>query len=118
MQKATIAFWQCQKGDREDMRTETQGCVVYWIYTSMVTPKPPQISLNRKSAPLQRLACVSITGSMHFIPTAAPKVILVLPPLGIYIEDIEGEARQAIYRLNCTGEFTKQDLVIQMLSKR
>jgi hypothetical protein len=27
-----------------------------------------------------------------------------LPPLGIYIE---GEARQATYRLNCSGEFTR-----------
>jgi hypothetical protein len=27
-----------------------------------------------------------------------------LPPLGIYIE---GEARQANYRLNCSGEFTR-----------
>jgi hypothetical protein len=41
---------------------------------------------------------------MHPTPTAALEVILMLPPLGIYIG---GEARQAIYRLNCSGEFTR-----------
>jgi hypothetical protein len=65
----------------------------------------PQISVNRKTAHLQRLACVSITRSIHFTLTAALKVmILMLPPLVIYIE---GETRQATYRLNCSGEFTR-----------
>jgi hypothetical protein len=41
---------------------------------------------------------------MHSTPTAALEVILILPPLDIYIE---GEARQATYRLNCSGEFTR-----------
>jgi hypothetical protein len=41
---------------------------------------------------------------MYFSPTAALEVILMLPPLGIYIE---GEARQATYRLNCFGELTR-----------
>jgi hypothetical protein len=45
-----------------------------------------------------------ITGSMHSTPTAALEVILMLPPLGIYIEE---EGRQATYRLNCSGEFTR-----------
>jgi hypothetical protein len=63
-----------------------------------------QISVNRKTAHLQRLACISITGSMYSTPTAALEVILLLPPLGIHIG---GEARQATYRLNCSGEFTR-----------
>jgi hypothetical protein len=67
--------------------------------------KASQISSNRKTAHLQRLiACVSITESLHSTPTAALEVILMLPPLGIYIK---GEARQAIYRLNCSEEFTR-----------
>jgi hypothetical protein len=41
---------------------------------------------------------------MHSTPTAVPEVILMLPPLGIYIE---GEARQVTYRLICSGEFTR-----------
>jgi hypothetical protein len=53
-----------------------------------------------RTAHLQRCACVS----MHSTPTAALEVILMLPPLGIYIE---GEATQATYRLNCSGEFTR-----------
>jgi hypothetical protein len=74
---------------------------VYWIYTTVVQPiltygnwwkKASQISVNRKTAYLQRLACINITGIMHSTPTAALEVILMLPPLGIYIE---GEARQA-----------------------
>jgi hypothetical protein len=59
---------------------------------------------NRKTAHLQRLACISITGRMHSTPTAALEIILMLPPLGIYIE---GEARQATYRMNCSGGFTR-----------
>jgi hypothetical protein len=86
---------------------------VYWIYISVVRPiltyaallwwkKASQISVNRKTAHLQRFAGVSITGTMHSTPTAALEVIL--PPLGIYIE---GKARQATYRLNCSGDFTR-----------
>jgi hypothetical protein len=41
---------------------------------------------------------------MHSTSTASLEVILMLPPLRIYIE---GEARQAIYRLNCSEEFTR-----------
>jgi hypothetical protein len=44
---------------------------------------------------------------MHSTPTAALEVILMLPPLGIYIV---GEARQdrgKTYRLNCSREFNR-----------
>jgi hypothetical protein len=41
---------------------------------------------------------------MHSTPTAALEVKLMLSPLGIYNE---GKARQANYRLNCSGEFTR-----------
>jgi hypothetical protein len=88
---------------------------VYWIYTLVVGPiltyaallwwkKPSQISGNRKTAHLQLLACVSITGSMHSTPTAALEVILMLLPLGIYIE---AGTKQATYRLNYSGELTR-----------
>jgi hypothetical protein len=50
------------------------------------------------------LPLISITRSMYSTPTAAREVILMLPPLAIYIE---GEARHATYRLNCSGEFTR-----------
>jgi hypothetical protein len=51
-----------------------------------------QISVNRKTAHLQCLACVTITGSLQSTPTAALEVILMLSPLAIYIA---GEAREA-----------------------
>jgi hypothetical protein len=41
---------------------------------------------------------------MHSTPIAALEVILMLLALGIYIK---GEAKQATYRLNCSGEFTR-----------
>jgi hypothetical protein len=98
------------KGDRENMGTETEGCVLGIHFGGLTYAallwwkKASQISVNRKTAHLQRLACVSITGSMHLTSTAALEVILMVPPLGIYIE---GEVRQANYRLNCSGEFTR-----------
>jgi hypothetical protein len=75
----------------------TYAALLWW-------KKASQIIVNRKTVHLQRLACISITGSMHSTPPAALEVILMLPPLGIYIEE---EARQATYRLNCSGEFTR-----------
>jgi hypothetical protein len=83
------------KGDKKNM-----GMVVRPILTNAASlwwKKASQISDNRKTAHLQRLTCVSITGSMHSTPTAALEVILMLPPLGIYIEG----------GLNCFGEFTR-----------
>jgi hypothetical protein len=62
----------------------TYAALLWW-------KKALQISVNRKTAHLQRLAFKIITGSMHSTSTAALKVILVLPSLGIYIE---GLARQ------------------------
>jgi hypothetical protein len=85
------------------MGTETEGCVLD-LHFGGERKKASQISVNRKTTHLQRLACVSITGSMHSTPTAALEVILMLPPHGIYIEE---EAKQATYRLNCSGELNR-----------
>jgi hypothetical protein len=106
MQKASIAFWQCRKAIGKTWGLKPK--VVYWIYSSVVRTiltyaallyymkKASQISVSQKTAHLQRLACVNVTGSMHSTPTAALEVVLMLPPLGIYIE---GEASQVIYKL-------------------
>jgi hypothetical protein len=114
MQKATIAFWQCRRAIEKTWGLKPK--VVYWIYVYLggethfdlrcltLVEKASQIIINRKTAHLQRLACVSIIRSMHSTPTADLEVILKLPHLGIYIE---GEARQATDRLNCFGEFTR-----------
>jgi hypothetical protein len=52
--------------------------------------KASQRNVNRKTAHLQRLACVSITGSMHSTPTAALEVILMLPPLVFIMRERQG----------------------------
>jgi hypothetical protein len=43
-----------------------------------------------------------VTGSMRSTPTSALKTLLMLPPIGIFIEM---ESRQAVYRLKCVGFF-------------
>jgi hypothetical protein len=48
--------------------------------------------------------CLCKHNKEHSTPTAAVEVILMLSPLGFYIE---GEARQTTYRLKCSGEFTR-----------
>jgi hypothetical protein len=103
----------CRRNGK-NMGTETKGCVLD-IYFSGARPiltyaallswkKASQISVIRKTAQLQRLACINIIGGMHSTPTAALEVKLMLPSLGIYIE---GEARQSTYRLNYSVEFTR-----------
>jgi hypothetical protein len=67
MQKATIAFWQYCRAIGKTWGLKSK--VVYWLYTLVVRPmltyaallwwkKASQISLNRKTAHLQRLACI------------------------------------------------------------
>jgi hypothetical protein len=71
------------KGDRENLGTEIKGCVLdihfggethFDLRCLTVVEKTPQISVNQKIVQLQRLACVSISGSMHSTPTAALEV--------------------------------------------
>jgi hypothetical protein len=94
------------------MGPETGSCVLDIKFGAVVRPiltytlpycggkKTSQISVNRKTAHLQRLACVSITRSMHSTPTAALEFTMMLPPLGIYIEggDLQTELFWRIYR--------------------
>jgi hypothetical protein len=67
MQKATISFWQCQRAIGH-IGAETEGCVLdihfggetyILTYTALLWwKKASQISVNRKTAHLQRLpAC-------------------------------------------------------------
>jgi ribonuclease HI len=109
LRKATIALWQCRRaiGRTWGLRPK----VIYWIYTSVIRPiltyaavlwwkRAQRASVIRKIGHLQRLACICITGSMRSTPTSALEVLLLLPPLNIFIER---EARQTIYRLKCSG---------------
>jgi hypothetical protein len=49
---------------------------------------------------LQRMTCLGITGGMRSTPTSALEVMLMLPPLHLFIKQ---EARQAAYRLLLNG---------------
>jgi hypothetical protein len=55
---------------------------------------------------IQRITCLSMTGCMNTTPTAAIETLLSLPPLQLVVEK---EARQAAYRLHCSGRFKKSD---------
>jgi hypothetical protein len=115
MQKATLAFWQCQRVIGQTWGLKPK--VVYWTYAVLLWwKKVSLISVNRKTAHLQRLVCVSITGSMHSTPIAALEVILMLPPLGIFIlrERQERWLKDWIVLEN----LLEQDLAIRRLSKR
>jgi hypothetical protein len=95
----TVALWQCRRaiGKTWGLRPK----VVYWLYISVVK-KTTQSSVVLKISRLQRLACMCVTGSMRSTPTSALETLLMLPPLGIFIEM---ESRQAVYRLKRIGRF-------------
>jgi hypothetical protein len=115
------------KGDKENMGTEIKGCVLdihfggdthFDLSCLIVVEKASQISVNRKTVNLQRLSCVGITESMHSTLTAAPKVILMLPTLGIYIKRERGKAgdlqTELFWRIYSSkiwpfGDFRKDD---------
>jgi hypothetical protein len=113
LRKAIIALWQCR---REIEKTwELTPKVVYWIYTSVVKPiltynavlwwkKATQTSVGSKISRQQRLACMCVTGCMRSTPKSAPEVLLMLPPLSIFIEK---ESRQAAYRLKGAGRLNR-----------
>jgi hypothetical protein len=103
MQKATIVSRQCRRAIGKTWGLKAK--VVYWVYTSEVRPISTYAAL---------LWWKKRAGSMKSTPTAALEVILMLPPLGIYIEE---KATQATDRLNCSG-LLEQDLAIQRFSKR
>jgi hypothetical protein len=63
-----LLFLAKSKGDRENMETETKGCVIDRHFGG-------ETHFARKTAHLQCLACVSITRSMHSTPTASLEVI-------------------------------------------
>jgi hypothetical protein len=101
------------KGDREKMGTETESCVLdihlggdtHFDLRCLTVVEKSVINKcqSKNSTPATPCLC-NITGSMYSTPTAVLEGKLMLPPFGSYIE---GVARQAIYRLTCSGEFTQ-----------
>jgi hypothetical protein len=106
VQKATMILWQCRR-----TFSRTWGLtpkMVNWIYTSIVRPyiaygvvswwPRTQLSTSRKLlSKVQRLACISITGTMRTTPTAALEVLLDLPPLHLFLE---GEVGRTLSRVS------------------
>jgi hypothetical protein len=92
MRKACIAYWQCRPA---------------WLYTSVVRPilsyallvwwkRVDLKNTKKRLSHLQRMTCLGITGGIRSIPTSALEVMLMWPPLHLFIKQ---EARQAANRL-------------------
>jgi hypothetical protein len=82
-----------------------------WLYSSVVRPilsyallvwwKRAQLKNAQNCLfHLQRMTCLGITGGMRSTPTSALEVMLMLPPLHLFIKQ---EARQAANRLLGNG---------------
>jgi hypothetical protein len=105
MRKACIAYWQCRRAVGKTWRLSPK--VVAWLYTSVVRPILSYASLvwwrrvelknaQKSLSHLQWMMCLGITGGMRSTPTSALEVMLMLPPLHLFIKQ---EAIQAANRL-------------------
>jgi hypothetical protein len=75
----------------------TYAALLWWKKTT-------QSSVNQKIGSLQHLACICVTGSIRSPLSSALEVLLMLPPLNIFIEK---DCIQAAYRLKCTGRLNR-----------
>jgi hypothetical protein len=123
--KAYIAYWQCRRAVRKTLGLSTK--VVAWLYTSVVRLILLYVSLvwwkrvelknyQKRFSHLQRMTCSVITGCMRSSPTSALEVMLMLPPLNLFIKQ---EARQAANRLLRNGcsyvpNFGHSEVLIKM----
>jgi hypothetical protein len=73
---------------------------------SKLNRKHTMTTVKQQFGHIQRIFSLSMTGCMSTTPTAAIETILGLPPLQLVVEK---EARQAAYRLLCSGHFKKSD---------
>ena len=96
--------------------------MIYWCYQTIVIPrityasvvwwsKAQQITAQQKLQKVQRLICLSITGSMKTCPTAAMELILGLPPLHLQIRE---EATKGAIRAQKIYNYFSGDLTGHM----
>jgi hypothetical protein len=89
------AYWQCRRAVGKTWGLSPK--VVAWLYTSLVRLILSYASLvwwrrvelknaQKSLSHLQRMTYLGITGGMRSTPTSALNVILVLPPLHLFIE--------------------------------
>jgi hypothetical protein len=79
----------------KDLGITTESCVldIHFcrethsdIFCRTVVEKMTQSSVNHKIGRLNHLACICVTGTLRLTPTSALEVLLVMPPLNIFIE--------------------------------
>lgn len=89
------------------MAGRSWGCspkILHWMYTMIVRPRltygaiawadrTDLVTARRELDKVQRLACLTITGSMRKCPTRGMEVILGLPPLHLVIKEAELNVR-------------------------
>ncbi|XP_037941860.1 uncharacterized protein LOC119674776 [Teleopsis dalmanni] len=114
VKKATNALYACKR-----MPGSTWGLspgLMYWCYTAIVRPillygilvwwtvvkKKTYIKPLEK---VQRHAAMCITGAIRTTPTAALEVILNLPPIDIFAENMAAKTAE---RLRITGQLTRR----------
>jgi hypothetical protein len=104
MRKAYIAYWQCRRAVGKTWGLSPK--VVAWLYTFVVRLILSYASLvcwtrvelknaQKRLSHLQRMMCLGITGGMRSTPTSDLEVMLMFPPLHLFIKQ---EARQAVNR--------------------
>jgi hypothetical protein len=99
IQKISLPSGKVKERYRKNIGTETKSCVLHCLTVvekSVIEKCQSKWSWNVTP-------CLCKHNREHVLySNAALEVILMLPSLGIYIE---GTARQATYRLNCSGKF-------------
>ncbi|XP_050298762.1 uncharacterized protein LOC126737762 isoform X1 [Anthonomus grandis grandis] len=110
MKKATCALWACRRAFGNTCGLSPK--ILHWIYSHIVRPLltygaivwwpcTEKAKIRAQLDRIQRLACLSITGSMRTAPTTALETLLSLPPLDLVVQF---EAMRTAYRLYVLGE--------------
>lgn len=94
IKKATVTMWHLWRALGSNWGFKPH--VMKWLYTAVIRPKicygslvwwpaVKKVSVSRKLASLQRLACLAITGVMRTTPSIALNVLLGVPELSLWI---------------------------------
>ncbi|XP_050298239.1 uncharacterized protein LOC126737392 isoform X2 [Anthonomus grandis grandis] len=110
MKKATCTLWACRRAFGNTWGLSPK--ILHWIYLRIVRPlltygaivwwsRTEKAKIRAQLDRVQRLACLSITGSMRTAATRALETLLSLPPLDFVVQF---EAMRTAYRLYVLGE--------------
>lgn len=112
--KSCRTFGQCRRAVGREWGLKPKW--IHWIFTKVVLPylfygslfwyKRTKLSTVQKQlSHLQRMACLSMTGTMRSTPTAGLEAILCMAPLHILCE---GQARKTALRLNLENSWNSR----------